>query len=169
MNGAELQCFFDCFLSFHRLSSYLLAYDPEHQAGEDLEKIRCTFSVYFFEKEPEGALTVDPGKIGSCWMEKVWEIRMAEYCATFELGWCCQLHIVWNVWFICQLGNGKEMNGNLAFSPNACFPLPFLLFVVKAAGKHLAFPQRRWWWWRSLVHWWFLDGDGDVQIRFENP
>ena len=69
MNGAQLQCFFDCFLSFHRLSSCLLAHDPEHQAGEDLEKIRCTFSVYFFEKEPEGALTVDPGK--TCWMEKV--------------------------------------------------------------------------------------------------
>ena len=63
--------FFQLSLSFHGLSSYLLAYDPEHQAGEDLEKIRCTFSVYFFENEPEGAFNSDPGKIGSCWMEKV--------------------------------------------------------------------------------------------------
>ncbi len=86
------------------------------------------------------------------------------YCRSWEDSLMLD-HVGWRrfrfeklVWFnIAPLSNWDD--GNFAFSPKVLpfavrCPSPFLLFVVKAAGKHLAFPQRRWWWWRSLVHWW---------------
>lgn len=160
MNGVELQCFFQLFFEFPYVIKLPTSVWPWTPGWWRLRENPMYFQCLLLR---EGAWRCIDCQFWEDWImldgkslrnSYGWILRHSRIRMVLSASHSLE-HVPI---FICRLGNGKEMNGNVAFSPNACCPLPFLLFVVKAAGKHLAFPQRRWWWWRVIgalvISWW---------------
>ena len=160
MNGVELQCFFQLFFEFPYIIKLPTSVWPWTPGWWRLRENPMYFQCLLLR---EGAWRCIDCQFWEDWImldgkslrnSYGWILRHSRIRMVLSASHSLE-HVPI---FICRLGNGKEMNGNVAFSPNACCPLPFLLFVVKAAGKHLAFPQRRWWWWRVIgalvISWW---------------